>query len=154
MDKVVGEIQRIKSDAGRDGFKERPRWPMIVLRTPKGWTCPKEIDGKRTEDYWRSHQVPMGEMHGNAAHVRLLEEWMKSYRPAELFDDKGRLRSELADLAPRGARRMSANPHTNGGLLLRELRLPNFRDYAVDVTAPGAVMTPNLRELWVDSCAM
>ena len=116
LDKVVGEIQRIKSDARRDGFRERPRWPMIVLRTPKGWTCPKEIDGKRTEDYWRSHQVPMGEMHENPAHVRILEEWMKSYRPAELFDSSGRLRPELADLAPRGTRRMSANPHTNGGL--------------------------------------
>ena len=145
LDKVVGEIQRIKSDARRDGFKERPRWPMIVLRTPKGWTCPKEIDGKRTEDYWRSHQVPMGEMHENPAHVRILEEWMKSYRPAELFDDGGRLRPELADLAPRGTQRMSANPHTNGGLLLRDLRLPNFRDYAVDVTAPGAVMAESTR---------
>ena len=153
MDKVVGEIQRIKSAARRDGFRERPRWPMIVLRTPKGWTCPKEIDGKRTEGYWRSHQVPMGEMHGNEAHVRLLEEWMKSYRPAELFDDVGRLRPELADLAPRGTHRMSANPHTNGGLLLRELRLPDFRDYAVDVTAPGAV-PPNLRGSWAGSYAM
>jgi xylulose-5-phosphate/fructose-6-phosphate phosphoketolase len=145
LDKVVGEIGRIKSDARRDGFKERPRWPMIMLRTPKGWTCPKEIDGKRTEDYWRSHQVPMGEMHENPGHVRILEEWMKSYRPAELFDSSGRLRPELADLAPRGNQRMSANPHTNGGLLLRELRLPNFRDYAVDVTAPGAVMAESTR---------
>ena len=145
LDKVVGEIQRIKSDARRNGFSERPRWPMIVLRTPKGWTCPKEIDGKRTEDYWRSHQVPMGEMHENPAHVRILEQWMKSYRPAELFDDSGRLRPELADLAPRGTRRMSANPHTNGGLLLRELRLPNFRDYAVEVTAPGAVTAESTR---------
>jgi xylulose-5-phosphate/fructose-6-phosphate phosphoketolase len=145
LDKVVFEIERNKSDARRDGFKERPRWPMIVLRTPKGWTCPKGIDGKRTQDYWRSHQVPMGEMHQNPAHVRILEEWMKSYRPAELFDGGGRLRSELADLAPRGTRRMSANPHTNGGLLLRELRLPNFRDYAVDVTAPGAVMAESTR---------
>ena len=100
LNKVVEEIQRIKLDARRDGFKERPRWPMIVLRTPKGWTCPEEIDGKRTEDYWRSHQVPMGEMHENPAHVRLLEEWMKSYRPAELFDDSGRLRPELAELPP------------------------------------------------------
>ena len=139
LDTVVGEIQRIKADARRDGFTERPRWPMIVLRTPKGWTCPKEIDGKRTEGYWRSHQVPMGEMHENPAHVRILEEWMKSYRPEELFDDSGRLRPELAELAPRGDRRMSANPHANGGLLLRDLRLPDFRDYAVEVTAPGAV---------------
>jgi xylulose-5-phosphate/fructose-6-phosphate phosphoketolase len=145
LDKVVSEIQRIKSDVRREGFRERPRWPMIVLRTPKGWTCPKEIDGKRTEDYWRSHQVPMGEMHENTAHVRILEQWMKSYRPAELFDDNGRLRPELSDLAPRGARRMSANPHTNGGLLLRELRLPNFRDYAVQVTTPGVVMAESTR---------
>ena len=139
LDTVIADIRRIKADARENGFTERPRWPMIVLRTPKGWTCPKEIDGRRTEGYWRAHQVPMGEMHENAAHVRILEEWMKSYQPTELFDGNGRLRTELADLAPRGARRMSANPHTNGGLLLRELRLPNFRDYAVDVTAPGAV---------------
>jgi xylulose-5-phosphate/fructose-6-phosphate phosphoketolase len=134
LDKIVDEIQRIKADARQNGATERPLWPMIVLRTPKGWTCPKEIDGKRTEDYWRSHQVPMGEMHENPAHVRILEEWMKSYRPAELFNKSGRLRPELADLAPQGARRMSANPHANGGLLLSELRLPNFRDYAVEVT--------------------
>jgi xylulose-5-phosphate/fructose-6-phosphate phosphoketolase len=144
LDKVIGEIQHIKSDARQKGFSGRPRWPMIVLRTPKGWTCPKEIDGKRTEDYWRSHQVPMGEMHENASHVRILEQWMKSYRPAELFDN-GRLRPELAALPPQGGRRMSANPHANGGLLLRELRLPNFRDYAVEVTAPGAVMAESTR---------
>ena len=111
---------------------------MIVLRTPKGWTGPKEIDGKRTEGYWRSHQVPMGEMQDNPEHVRILETWMKSYRPEELFDENGRLRPELAALAPSGARRMSANPHANGGLLLRDLRLPDFRDYAVEVSAPGA----------------
>ena len=110
---------------------------MIVLRTPKGWTCPKEIDGRRTEDYWRSHQVPMGEMHDKPEHVRILEDWMKSYRPEELFDESGRLRPELAELAPRGERRMSANPHTNGGLLLRDLRLPDFRDYAIDVHGTG-----------------
>src|SRR5579875_2858874 len=113
LDTVIAEIQRIKADARRDGFTGRPRWPMIVLRTPKGWTCPKEIDGKRTEDYWRSHQVPMGEMHENPAHVRILEEWMKSYRPEELFDESGRFRPDLAELAPRGNCRMSANPHTN-----------------------------------------
>src|SRR5215467_7774923 len=118
---------------------------MIVLHTPKGWTLPKEIESKRTENYWRSHQVPMGEMHENPAHVRILEEWMKSYRPAELFDGSGRLRSDLADLAPRGTRRMSANPLTHGGLLLRDRRLPNFRDYAGDVTAPGAVMAESTR---------
>src|SRR6516162_5875597 len=145
LDKVIDEIHRIKAAARKKGGAERPRWPMIVLRTPKGWTCPKEIDGKRTEDYWRSHQVPMGEMHENPAHVRILEQWMKSYRPAELFDESGRLRPELAELAPRGTRRMSANPHTNGGLLLSELRLPNFRDYAIEVTAPGAVMAESTR---------
>ena len=97
---------------------------MLVLRTPKGWTCPKEIDGKRTEGYWRSHQVPMGEMHQNASHVSVLEKWMKSYKPEELFDQTGRLTPELTALAPRGERRMSANPHANGGLLLKDLRLP------------------------------
>src|ERR1700758_1841993 len=130
LDGIVEEIQRIKADARANGFRGRPRWPMIVLRTPKGWTCPKEIDGRRTEDYWRSHQVPMGEMHENPAHVRILEQWMKSYRPEELFDEEGRLLAALAELPPTGERRMSANPHTNGGLLLREFRLPDFRDYA------------------------
>jgi xylulose-5-phosphate/fructose-6-phosphate phosphoketolase len=145
LDQIVAEIRRIKADAGANGFTERPRWPMIVLRTPKGWTCPKEIDGKRTEGYWRSHQVPMGEMHENPAHIGILETWMKSYRPEELFDDHGRLRPELAELAPQGARRMSANPHTNGGLLLKDLRMPDFRDYAVPVSAPGATMAESTR---------
>ena len=111
---------------------------MIVLRTPKGWTCPAEIDGKKCEGYWRSHQVPMGDM-ANREHVRILEGWMKCYRPEELFDDAGRLRPELAELAPTGDRRMGANPHANGGLLLRDLRMPDFRDYAVDVPTPGGV---------------
>jgi xylulose-5-phosphate/fructose-6-phosphate phosphoketolase len=140
LDRVIDEIKQIQNDArsGRNGARAtRPRWPMIVLRSPKGWTCPKEIDGKRTEDYWRSHQVPMGEMHNNPAHVKLLEKWMKSYKPEELFDNRGRLRAELAELPPKGARRMSANPQANGGLLLRELRLPDFRDYAVAVANPG-----------------
>src|SRR5262252_9325020 len=125
LDTALGEIQRIKTDARRKGSSERPRWPMIVFRTPKGWTCPKEIDGKRTEDYWRSHQVPMGEMHENPAHVRILEEWMKGYRPAELTDESCRLRPELAGLAPRGTRRMSANPPTIGGIILSDLRPPD-----------------------------
>ena len=144
LETVLGDIQRIKMEA-RNGFRERPRWPMIILRTPKGWTCPKEIDGQRTEDYWRSHQVPMGEMHTNPEHVRILEGWMKSYRPEELFDGDGRLRLELTELPPRGTRRMSANPHANGGLLLRDLRLPDFRDYAVDVAAPGAATAESTR---------
>jgi xylulose-5-phosphate/fructose-6-phosphate phosphoketolase len=145
LDTVIKEIQTIKADARLNGFKQRPRWPMIILRSPKGWTGPKEVDGKRTEDYWRSHQVPMGEMHNNPAHVRLLEEWMKSYKPDELFDQDGRLNSELADLAPTGDRRMSANPHTNGGLLLKNLHMPDFRDYAVTVSSPGAAVAEATR---------
>jgi xylulose-5-phosphate/fructose-6-phosphate phosphoketolase len=138
LDTVLRQIRRIKEQAKRDGFTGRPRWPMIVLRTPKGWTGPKTVDGKRTEGYWRSHQVPMGAMHDNPKHVRLLEKWMKSYKPHELFDRAARLKPELAALAPQGARRMSANPHANGGLLLKDLRLPDFRDYAVRVSRPGA----------------
>src|SRR5213592_2867005 len=121
LESVIAEILRIQADARKNDSTQRPRWSMIVLRTPKGWTCPKEIDGKRTEGYWRAHQVPMGEMHENPEHVHILEQWMKSYRPAELFDEGGRLMPELADLAPRGSRRMSANPHTNGGVVLRDL---------------------------------
>ncbi len=137
LETVIGDIKKIKAEAsGNPGL--RPRWPMIVMRTPKGWTCPKEIDGVRTEGYWRAHQVPMGEMHGNPEHIRILEGWMKGYRPEELFDAEGRLVPELAALPPKGERRMSANPHTNGGLLLRDLRMPDFRDYAVDVPSPGA----------------
>jgi xylulose-5-phosphate/fructose-6-phosphate phosphoketolase len=140
LDRVIDEIQQIQGNArrSRNGV-DRPRWPMIVLRSPKGWTGPKEVDGKRTEDYWRSHQVPMAEMHNNAEHVKLLEQWMKSYKPEELFDERGRLRDDLAALPPKGARRMSANPHANGGLLLKDLRLPDFRDYAVEVPSPGEV---------------
>src|SRR5262245_40522288 len=137
VDKVIDEIQRIKADARKKGGVERPRWPMIVLRSPKGWTCPKEIDGKRAEDFWRSHQVPMGEMHEKPAHIKILEQWMKSYRPEELFDADGRFKAELASMAPRGERRMSANPHANGGLLLRDLRMPDFCKYAVEVKKPG-----------------
>ena len=139
LETVIGEIRSIQADARKNGFKKRPIWPMIVMRTPKGWTCPKEIDGKREEGYWRSHQVPMSAMRGHPEHVRILETWMKSYRPEELFDDKGKLKSELAALAPEGARRMSANPHANGGLLLHDLKLPKFRNYAVEVTSPGSV---------------
>ena len=139
LETVIGEIRNIQADARKNGFKKRPMWPMIVMRTPKGWTCPKEIDGKREEGYWRSHQVPMSVMRGNPGHVRILETWMKSYRPEELFDDKGKLKAELAALAPEGARRMSANPHANGGLLLHDLKLPNFRDYEVKVSSPGSV---------------
>ena len=138
LDTIVEEIQGIQATARRGGRVERPRWPMIVLRSPKGWTGPKQVDGKKTEGYWRSHQVPMGEMHENPQHVKLLEDWMKSYRPEELFDSSGRLKPELAELAPKGARRMGANPHGNGGLLLKDLKLPDFRKYAVEVSQPGA----------------
>ena len=140
LDEAVAEIQRIQKAArtGSNSNVERPRWPMIILRSPKGWTCPKEIDGKRAEDSWRSHQVPMGEMHEKPGHIKILERWMKSYRPAELFDSNGRFQPELAELAPRGERRMSANPHGNGGLLLRDLKMPDFRKYAVGVKKPGA----------------
>jgi len=120
---------------------------MIVLRTPKGWTGPKEVDGKKTEGFWRSHQVPLAGMAANPAHVKLLEEWMKSYRPEELFDAEGRLKPELAALAPQGLRRMGANPHANGGLLLKELRLPDYRDYAVAVPRPGQVMAEATRRM-------
>ena len=145
LDSVIADIQRIQAEARQHGFTQRPRWPMIVLRTPKGWTCPKEIDGRRTEGYWRAHQVPMGEMHENPTHITILEDWMKSYRPEELFDAQGTFKSELAALAPKGERRMSANPHANGGLLLKDLRLPDFRAYAVPVPSPGAVSAESTR---------
>jgi xylulose-5-phosphate/fructose-6-phosphate phosphoketolase len=138
LDTVIAEIERIQHDARTNGVTERPRWPMIILRSPKGWTGPKVVDGKPTEGTFRSHQVPMGEM-SHPGHVKILEDWMKSYRPQELFDQAGRLIPELAELAPKGDRRMSANPHANGGLLLRDLRLPDFRDYAVTVPTPGAI---------------
>jgi xylulose-5-phosphate/fructose-6-phosphate phosphoketolase len=144
LDNVTADIQRMRTAARKNGTK-RPMWPMIVLRTPKGWTCPKEIDGKRTEGYWRSHQVPMGEMHENAAHITILEQWMKSYRPEELFDARGTFRKELASLAPKGERRMSANPHANGGVLLKDLRMPDFRSYAVTVPSPGGVRAESTR---------
>ena len=136
LDVAVSEIQRIQQDAREHGFKKRPSWPMIILRSPKGWTGPKSVDGKATEGTFRSHQVPMGDM-SRPGHVKILEKWMRSYRPQELFDDSGRLRAELAELAPAGERRMSANPHANGGLLLRDLALPDFRDYALNVPKPG-----------------
>ncbi len=138
LDTVIANIQSIQRDARTHGFTKRPHWPMIILRSPKGWTGPKVVDGKPTEGTFRSHQVPMGDM-SQPGHVKILEKWLKSYRPQELFDDTGKLLAELAELAPQGARRMGANPHANGGLLLRDLRLPDFRDYAVKVAKPGTV---------------
>jgi xylulose-5-phosphate/fructose-6-phosphate phosphoketolase len=134
-------------DSDRPAPSERPRWPMIVLRTPKGWTGPREVDGKPAEGTWRSHQVPLADVRGDPAHLAQLEEWLRSYRPQELFDEEGALRGEIAALAPRGARRMSANPHANGGLLLRELELPDFRSYAVAVPAPTATSSEPTRVL-------
>ncbi len=147
LDTVIAEIKKIQQEARLKGNSERPRWPMIVLRTPKGWTGPKEVDGKQTEGSWRSHQVPFSEMADNPGHVKLLEQWMKSYKPEELFDQNGRLFEELAELAPKGHRRMGDNPHANGGILLRDLRMPDFRDYAVKVSKPGATEAEATRVL-------
>jgi xylulose-5-phosphate/fructose-6-phosphate phosphoketolase len=137
LDEAFDSIHRIQQRA-RAGDVGRPRWPMLVLISPKGWTGPKVVDGRQVEGTFRAHQVPLSEVRTNPKHLEQLEQWMRSYRPQELFDDRGRLRAELAELAPEGPRRMGANPHANGGLLLRELRLPEFREYAVAVSAPGA----------------
>ncbi len=137
LDAAIEEIQTIQHHARSSGVTERPRWPIIILRTPKGWTGPKEVDGQKTEGYWRSHQVPFAELAEKPGHLRLLQEWMLSYRPDELFDANGTLMPELAALAPKGTRRMGANPHANGGLLLKDLILPDFRQYAVELTKPG-----------------
>jgi xylulose-5-phosphate/fructose-6-phosphate phosphoketolase len=139
LDRVVTRIATIQQQARRDGFSTRPRWPMLVLRTPKGWTGPKQVDGIAIEGTQRAHQVPLADFAARPEHVRILEDWLRSYRPEELFDDAGRFDAELAALAPRGDRRMGANPHANGGLLLRDLVLPDFRDHAVAVEQPGTV---------------
>ncbi len=139
LDKVVGDIKRIQSEARQGRQAARPRWPMIVLNTPKGWTGPKVVDGQKIEGTYRSHQVPLSAPAQNPEHLRILESWMQSYKPQELFDAKGRLIAELAALAPKAERRMGANKHANGGILLRELRLPAFADYAVNVPSPGSV---------------
>ena len=144
LDAVIADIKAIQHTARTRGFSGRPAWPMIVLRSPKGWTCPPFIDGRKCEDYWRSHQVPMSDM-DQPEHVTVLEGWMQSYRPEELFDAEGTLRPELAALAPTGSRRMSDNPHANGGLLLRDLRMPDFRAYAVAAPEPGATVAEATR---------
>jgi xylulose-5-phosphate/fructose-6-phosphate phosphoketolase len=146
LDEVLDEIAAIQ-DRARNGATERPTWPMIVLRSPKGWTGPREVDGIQVEGLWRSHQVPVLGARENAKHRRVLEEWLRSYRPEELFDGEGRLRDDLHKLHPTGARRMSANPHANGGELLQDLVLPDFRDYAVEVEAPGKESTEPTRRL-------
>jgi len=139
LDRVLARIREIHEEARTKGASPRPIWPMIVLRTPKGWTGPKVVDGLPVEGTFRSHQVPLSDPSKNPEHLKQLESWMKSYKPEELFDTAGVLRPELAELAPTGERRMGANPHANGGLLLHDLRMPDFRDYAVDVTSPGGV---------------
>ena len=143
----LDQIREIKSRAQEGGEARRARWPMIVLRTPKGWTGPREVDGKKVEGSWRAHQVPLARIHDNPEHLRQLEAWLRSYHPEELFDREGRLIPELRGLAPKGPRRMSANPHANGGLLRRELRLPDFRTYAQAVPEPGQIQIENTRPL-------
>ncbi len=145
MDRVVSDIQAIQAEARNHGFSERRMWPMIVLRTPKGWTGPKVVDGQKIEGTFRAHQVPLAELATKPEHIGLLENWMKSYRPEELFDENGQLVPLVAALAPQGTRRMGANPHANGGLLLKDLHLPDFRDYAVAVPHPGSVLAEATR---------
>jgi xylulose-5-phosphate/fructose-6-phosphate phosphoketolase len=147
LEDCVLEIRCIQEEARTSGKSSRCRWPMIVLRTPKGWTGPKEVDGHKVEGFWRSHQVPLSGVRENPAHLKLLEDWMRSYRPGELFDESGRLIPELKALAPTGTRRMSANPHANGGWLRKALHLPDFRDYAIQVETPGRTAAENTRPL-------
>src|SRR3954454_15432028 len=147
LDEIVDEIRAIQHDARSRKSTGRPVWPMIVLRSPKGWTGPKVVDGKPVENTWRAHQVPLAELQSKPEHLAQLEQWMRSYRPDELFDAEGKLVPELVELAPKGNRRMGANPHANGGLLLRDLLLPGFRDYAVPVPAPGERFAESTRSL-------
>jgi xylulose-5-phosphate/fructose-6-phosphate phosphoketolase len=147
LEECVVEIRRIQQKARNSGKPDRARWPMIVLRSPKGWTGPKEVDGHKVEGFWRAHQVPLAGMRENPAHLKQLEQWMRSYKPEELFDSHGQLISELRAMAPKGNRRMSANPHANGGLLRKPLRMPDFRDYALVVEKPGQITAENTRPL-------
>ena len=147
LDKVVERVSSIQRSARESGNAARPRWPMIVFRSLKGWTGPKIVDGLPIEGTWRSHQVPLAEVRTNPGHLALLESWMSSYRPEELFDEQGTLIAELAGLPPKSHRRMSANPHSNGGLLLQELDLPDFRDYGVPVEKPGTTLAEATRVL-------
>jgi xylulose-5-phosphate/fructose-6-phosphate phosphoketolase len=145
LDGIVEEIRSIQERARRNQTAERPTWPMLILRTPKGWTGPKMVDGKPVEGTWRAHQVPVADLALKPEHLQVVEDWLRQYKPEELFDENGRFRSELAALAPKGARRMSANPHANGGLLLRDLVMPDFRRYAVEVPTPGTVVAESTR---------
>ena len=145
IDRIYSRIHEIQHEARTKGFKQRARWPVLVLKTPKGWTGPSEVDGIAVEDTWRSHQVPLSQLAEKAPHVKLLSNWMLSYKPAELFTAEGKLRPELRELAPVGRRRMGDNPHANGGVLLRDLRLPDFRSFAVEVKQPGSVNAESTR---------
>ncbi len=147
LDKVLAKIHRIQYEARKNNNPTRPKWPVIILISPKGWTGPKVVDGQQVEGTFRAHQVPLSEPGKNPEHLKMLEAWMKSYHPEELFDQHGTLKPELADLAPKGPRRMGANPHANGGILLKDLRLPDFRNYAVKVPAPGSVDAADTAEL-------
>lgn len=147
LDRCVLEIQTIQQEARHSGKANRPRWPMIVLRSPKGWTGPKQVDGHKVEGSWRAHQVPLGNVRDNPQHLSQLENWLHSYRPEELFDEAGQLHSEFRALAPQENQRMSANPHTNGGILRRALRMPDFTNYAIDLPKPGKVVAENTRPL-------
>jgi xylulose-5-phosphate/fructose-6-phosphate phosphoketolase len=147
LDKCVGEIRSVQTDSRRANKATRPRWPMIVLRTPKGWSAPPEVDGHKVEGFWRAHQVPMADVKKNPAHLKLLEDWLRSYKPEELFDENGTLVGELRELAPGGTRRMGSNPHANGGLLKKNLRLPEFQTYAAKFDKPGQVEAENTRPL-------
>jgi xylulose-5-phosphate/fructose-6-phosphate phosphoketolase len=137
LDTILQEIHSIQHEARSKRRATLPQWPVLIMRTPKGWTGPKEVDGKPVEGTWRAHQVPVADLREKPGHIKILEDWMKSYRPQELFDEAGRLIPELAELAPKGDRRMGANPHANGGILLRDLQMPDFRDYAIEVSTPG-----------------
>jgi xylulose-5-phosphate/fructose-6-phosphate phosphoketolase len=147
MDKILARIFAIQKSAREEGVTELPRWPMLIFRTPKGWTGPKEVDGLPVEGTWRAHQVPLDGLRDKPEHLHMLESWMRSYKPEELFDHNGKFRGELAAIAPRGRRRMGMNPHANGGLLLQPLKMPNFRNYAVDVPGPGKTRSEATRVL-------
>lgn len=145
LDQVLAEIRSIQTRARLDGVTQYPRWPMIILRTPKGWTGPKTVDNLKTEDSWRSHQVPLSELAQKPEHIQQLEDWLRSYHPEELFDTEGRLIEELQALIPTGTRRMGANPHANGGMLIKQLRISDFREYAVEVAQPGQIKAESTR---------
>src|SRR5262249_51676187 len=146
-EKCVNDILAFRQETRATGAASRPRWPMIVLRTPKGWSAPLEVSGHRLEGFWRAHQVPLGSVKKDPEQLRILEQWMQAMRPHELFDQNGKLDLELKELAPAGQRRMGSNPHTNGGQIRKPLRMPDFRSYAVSAAKPGTTQAENTRPL-------